>query len=59
MTAFRRGEKPQVVTHQLGHGTTKLALDLYGKYLPDASDYLPESDADLATDLAPSTAKAS
>ena len=59
VTAFRRGEKPQVVTHQLGHGTTKLALDLYGKYLPNASDYLPESEADSATDLAPSTVKAS
>ncbi len=59
VTAFRRGETPQVVTHQLGHGTTKLALDLYGKYLPNASDYLPESEADLATDLATTTSKAS
>lgn len=59
VTAFRRGEKPQVVTHQLGHGTTKLALDLYGKYLPDASDYLPESEADSATDLATFTIRAS
>ncbi len=55
VTALRRGEKPQVVAHQEGHGTTKLVLDRYGKFVPNSDDYLPESDEDLATDLATTT----
>lgn len=49
VTALRRGESGQVVAHQCGHGNTKLVLDRYGKYLPRASDYLPELATDPAT----------
>jgi len=53
VTLLRRGEKPQVVAHQEGHGTTKLVLDRYGRFIPNLQDYLP----DVATDLATTTMK--
>ncbi|WP_291163663.1 tyrosine-type recombinase/integrase [Gemmatimonas sp. UBA7669] len=53
VTLLRRGELPQVVAHQCGHGTVKLVLDRYGKFLPNAADYLPDAAvADPATDPA-------
>lgn len=55
VTALRRGELPQIVAHQLGHGNTKQVLDRYGRFVPRTSDYLTESAASPATDLAPDT----
>lgn len=49
VTLLRRGEKPQIVAHQEGHGNTKLVLDRYGKFIPNHGDYLPELATDLAT----------
>jgi len=52
VTALRRGEKPQIIAHQEGHGNTKLVLDRYGKFIPNHEDYLPELEADSATNPA-------
>ena len=56
VTLLRRGELPQVVAHQEGHGTTKLVLDRYGKMIPHLADYLPDEspEAGAATDPATS-----
>lgn len=57
VTLLIRGERPQVVAHQEGHGNTKLVLDRYGKFVPRLVDYLPEPRANPATDLATFTIK--
>lgn len=38
--SLRAGYKPAVVAHQLGHHDSHLVLTRYGRFLPDASDYV-------------------
>jgi integrase len=42
VNALRSGLRPEVVARQLGHRDATLVLKVYGKYVPDASDYEPK-----------------
>lgn len=39
VNALRKGYKHQVVAHQLGHKDPTMVTRVYGRYVPDASDY--------------------
>lgn len=39
VNALRSGMRPEVVAHQLGHRDTTLLMKVYGRYVPEASDY--------------------
>lgn len=39
VNALKQGYKPQVVAHQLGHKDATMVTRVYGRFVPDASDY--------------------
>jgi integrase len=39
VNALRKGYKPAVVAHQLGHKDASMVIRVYGRFIPDASDY--------------------
>lgn len=45
VNALRSGLKPQVVAHQLGHKDATMVLKVYGRYIPEKSDYQSHSRA--------------
>jgi len=45
VNALRAGLKPQVVAHQLGHKDATMVLKVYGRYIPDESDYQSQARA--------------
>ena len=38
--ALRNGERPEIVAHQLGHKTPAMVHAVYGRYVPNAADYV-------------------
>ena len=53
VNALKKGYKPTVVAHQLGHKDATMVTRVYGRFVPDASDY----EAGSATSVATSTKK--
>jgi len=52
VNALRKGYKPAVVAHQLGHKDATMVTRVYGRFVPDASDYETENKAGSATNPA-------
>lgn len=40
VNALKQGYKPTVVAHQLGHKDATMVTKVYGRFIPDASDYV-------------------
>ncbi len=40
VNALKKGYKPQVVAHQLGHKDAMMVTKVYGRFVPDESDYV-------------------
>lgn len=56
VNALRKGYKPAVVAHQLGHKDATMVTRVYGRFVPDASDY-ETKEAGSATNPATATKK--
>ena len=39
VNSLKKGYKPQVVAHQLGHKDATMVLKVYGRFIPDSADY--------------------
>lgn len=40
VNALKKGYRPQVVAHQLGHKDASMVIKVYGRFIPDAADYV-------------------
>lgn len=54
VNALKRGEKPTVVAHQLGHSDAYLVFKRYGRFIPSAKDYQQSDVENMAPNPAPS-----
>lgn len=57
VNALKAGLRAEVVAHQLGHVNANLVRKVYGRYVPDASDYETTEKPAIATPRATRTAR--
>lgn len=56
--SLRDGVSPTAVARQLGHRDTNLLHTVYGRFIPDATDYLPRRSTHSATHAVPGSGRA-